>query len=645
MRGDGRHRDVGDVLEGARKHRWKKGDAVTPENLRDVEELGEEEAARAVQKQAVFGDYPDHDYNQGLGDTPGASLMKQKLIGAVSKSAGASKTAREWYVSGAEWLRRELDQVHTVEQVAEFVEKWKVGVEGHWVQEEKYTAKELVNLLGGEDASAHGSSWGSTFFVQDHADTTPETRTYGGTSYTFNRAKEYQITGRALEQRGFSSIHRVQNADGTTSYQLARPLPRSQNFYAKAAFGLGGFGEFVDAAKALRSKDVKSNRLIRAIMKHGSIWEKDAPEARRIDKLPEAEGWKAVTGKEQGERVRPKRWERAFFGVRRTGGASVPAVVDGDSLRDTFGFRGVQYGNWVEQEARDHHLKQAHGALMDLADLVGVEPKALSHGGTLGLAFGARGHGAAAAHYEPSRAVINLTHTNGAGTFAHEWGHFLDNQLTDNPTGYVMKGPNESRPRMISEMDAPHADVDPKVVDAFHDVMGTILGEDRSPEARELRKRRTELLYQRKSFDGDSAAVHNAAVRTFNRDQENYWSKYPERRRQKTTTYSNHAAVLGDYWSRPHELFARAFESFIEDKLASQNRESSYLVSGTQTLYRLERTKGTRTAKNLEPYPQGAERQAINAAMEKLTDALSKTQALKKAMERLRIRLYALVAA
>jgi hypothetical protein len=45
------------------------------------------------------------------------------------------------------------------------------------------------------------------------------------------------------------------------------------------------------------------------------------------------------------------------------------------------------------------------------------------------IAVGARGKGIAKAHYEPSKAVINLTRTFGAGPLAHEWFHAIDNFL------------------------------------------------------------------------------------------------------------------------------------------------------------------------------------------------------------------------
>ena len=113
-----------------------------------------------------------------------------------------------------------------------------------------------------------------------------------------------------------------------------------------------------------------------------------------------------------------------------------PSVRTGDVSADTFlsvfGFRGVQFGNYVEGPRRQADLNRAHDALLDLAGVLACARRALSLGGTLGLAFGARGRGgkgAAAAHYEPEQRVINLTKTNGAGSLAHEWFHALDNHL------------------------------------------------------------------------------------------------------------------------------------------------------------------------------------------------------------------------
>ena len=105
--------------------------------------------------------------------------------------------------------------------------------------------------------------------------------------------------------------------------------------------------------------------------------------------------------------------------------------VTPEQFTKEFGFRGVEFGNWVTQgknaKERQGMLNQAYDALMDLAEIVGIPPKAISLNGSMGLAFGSRGSGSASAHFEPGNLVINLTKTRGAGTLAHEWFHALDN--------------------------------------------------------------------------------------------------------------------------------------------------------------------------------------------------------------------------
>jgi len=96
-------------------------------------------------------------------------------------------------------------------------------------------------------------------------------------------------------------------------------------------------------------------------------------------------------------------------------------------FQDAFGFRGVQFGNWVEGDRRQVDINEAFDAFMDLAEALGIPPRAVSLDGSLGLAFGARGHAGAAAHYEPGEVVINLTKMSGPGSLAHEWFHAFDN--------------------------------------------------------------------------------------------------------------------------------------------------------------------------------------------------------------------------
>ena len=101
--------------------------------------------------------------------------------------------------------------------------------------------------------------------------------------------------------------------------------------------------------------------------------------------------------------------------------------VSAEDFREAFDFRGVEFGNWMQQKDRRQALNECYDSLMDLAMVCGVSPKALSLRGKLAMAFGARGVGKFNAHYEPDKVVINLTKTKGAGSLAHEWFHAIDN--------------------------------------------------------------------------------------------------------------------------------------------------------------------------------------------------------------------------
>jgi len=105
--------------------------------------------------------------------------------------------------------------------------------------------------------------------------------------------------------------------------------------------------------------------------------------------------------------------------------------ISSGRLVEEFGFRGVNLGNWMKTpSARAEaqlHLNHAFDSAHDLAEILGVPPKAISLNGMLGLAIGAQGNGGGtAAHFVPGVNEINITRTSGAGSLAHEWGHALD---------------------------------------------------------------------------------------------------------------------------------------------------------------------------------------------------------------------------
>jgi hypothetical protein len=120
----------------------------------------------------------------------------------------------------------------------------------------------------------------------------------------------------------------------------------------------------------------------------------------------------------------PKQYER--IGVQHRQGDVSPQM-----FMDVFGMRGVEFGNWNNQSERTDVMNAAYDGLMDLSTALHLPPKAMSLGGELALAFGARGAGlsSARAHYEPQKIAINLTKMKGMGALAHEWMHALDHKL------------------------------------------------------------------------------------------------------------------------------------------------------------------------------------------------------------------------
>lgn len=105
--------------------------------------------------------------------------------------------------------------------------------------------------------------------------------------------------------------------------------------------------------------------------------------------------------------------------VRRTGPDYRSGVeITGQHYLDTFGFRGGEFGNWMNRNDRQASLNMGFEALKDLAAALQVSDNDIACQGVLAIAFGARGSGNAATHYEPLRKVINLTKMHGAGSLA-----------------------------------------------------------------------------------------------------------------------------------------------------------------------------------------------------------------------------------
>lgn len=250
---------------------------------------------------------------------------------------------------------------------------------------------------------------------------------------------------------------------------------------------------------------------------------------RRVDTVQEARRIVAEESEalqEQLDKMRDIPADRRESNAPRVGADHRSgADVTPEQFGESFGFRGVEFGNWVEAGRRQQDLNDAYDALMDLAGILDITPKALSLNGSLGLAFGARGGGGvsrAAAHYEPGRVVINLTKTRGAGSLAHEWFHAVDHYFSRQRTDGRGAG-------YITDNAAPGHMVDgvrPEVVDAFIAVRHAIGKTDLKTRSANIDKTRSK-----------------------------------------------------PYWATGIEMHARAFESYVIAKLGDQSAANDYLAN------------------------------------------------------------------
>tara|TARA_R110002051_G_scaffold28421_1_gene67568 strand:- start:6085 stop:16080 length:9996 start_codon:yes stop_codon:yes gene_type:complete len=259
---------------------------------------------------------------------------------------------------------------------------------------------------------------------------------------------------------------------------------------------------------------------------------------------------------------------RERIGPDHRGGQDVTT----EQFMEAFGLRGGQFGNWVKQGAntkeRQGMLNDAYDAFMDLANLLNIPSEAIGLGGKLGMSFGARGKGAAMAHYEPSQVVINLTKTKGAGTLAHEWFHALDHHFTsfrDSPAR------NKSREDTYITYKP-----EPSMMYTPQKGRGYLISK---PALEKRRAKSNDPMYNAENWAPDPnhpAGVRPKVEEAF-ADLVNALNDSPMKERANTID----KGATDGYWSRIIERAARAFESYVINKLDKQGARSDFLANVT----------------------------------------------------------------
>ena len=327
--------------------------------------------------------------------------------------------------------------------------------------------------------------------------------------------------------------------------------------------------------------------------------------------------------------------------------------VTPEQFMETFGFRGIEFGNWVKQgknsRERQWMLNNAYDAFNDLAELLNVPPKAMALDGTLGLAFGARGRGKALAHYERDTQIINLTKTKGYSSLAHEWFHALDNYIArsntkdmrafqSNFSNRLIVLSDQAKERITAELVAKHPNVSSNQVEHWVTHIErrvSNLTEELPPDS------------ERKFFYGNNLISGSVLVKA-----EDTQFTYPDLLKTtlrpelfhawrdtietiRTTRMSERtrerASILGgnieqEYWYCKIEQAARCFEAFVETKLQKQGKISDYLTVDSysektiKSASLLERSKSADNA--FYPYLDGDDVERVSQKFQHIFDVI-----------------------
>lgn len=378
-----------------------------------------------------------------------------------------------------------------------------------------------------------------------------------------------------------------------------------------------------------------------------NYFHKTSSRATALNRVFFEEDWDKVlppadNKKEAIKKSRKVAWERELPENPLRDAGEPLSITSPEIFMKHFGFRGVEFGNWVKDESASFHLRNAAEAYLDLAVLLTLPVESVSLDGTLAMAFGSRGSGSALGHYESAKQVINLTKVNGSlGVLAHEWFHALDSYLfnashdfENGKIGFLSNGTDgesiataqlamSQLVKIIKEgTSTSYIDVTNakgyRVYQPFVELYNAVKGNLQSfmdVEIRDFdRNVERQLSYctnenyrleQEKKF----ARKRVIFIRTQAEALSDYHFKQTGKKVNLIPYTTNHTEYYQNsinmdkkrkkYWSSDVELVARAFESYVAKELKKLNWRNDYLVCGAYG----------------DIYPQGEELERIHAAM------------------------------
>ncbi|MFJ3685573.1 LPD1 domain-containing protein [Pseudomonas sp. NPDC090208] len=635
------------------------------------------EARALVVKSNLFG-VVDWAELRESGTDPAAAYLMDRVYSSLDKEPSEdSPQARRAYVQGIETLRTRLERCQTPKEVVATLDEIRDEVMGSQLD-----ADETARYVALQDQV---KNLGAQIAALETAQLNAQNAMYAASGAHSKAKRDFDnrlARGWKVEPQHEQAVQDAAAADRAAAQAWRdmldqnKPLLSGLRDTRQAVYQERG--EILGAAKARnlalpinRAWTSLGDRFVKSLMFRSRMGSESFAKHVSNALSGEPKEWEWADKKSgaviQGAPKTPTK-KRQTFALKvvdkfdRKGGRPITVNSTRD-LQQLCGLRAVQSGNWVldDKDSSKWHVEQSAGAMMDMADVVGLPESVLGFGGRLGLAFGARGKGgkgAAAAHYEPVRRAINITKMNGGGSIGHENWHALDNILPG-----LLRGEAGSATEYGSH--DPELVPEGPVRDAFAGLKRALSdGDTRLPET--IKFSPNTLANARLNLDNPTndiarriKAAGNAQAAVLVVDA--YFGGMPgDRAKKMKKTWRTFAAAYfspadstevelntgrgvsrymaeakqldgskgGEYWSSATEMAARAFQSYLEDKLAAMGRQNDYLSCLADNRHHYFPDLG----QPFKPYPEGEERDRINAAFDALFKTLRDDKTFEKAL-------------
>lgn len=274
--------------------------------------------------------------------------------------------------------------------------------------------------------------------------------------------------------------------------------------------------------------------------------------------------------------------------LTRKGGLFV-SEKDNASIKQKYQLHAIQYGNSLTDTESANLTYWLNGSFSDLQEILNLNIGALHHAGGLGIDFATRGTAGSAATFWPSYSVINLNRRNGDGSLAHEWGHFLDHLIATNVTPDKYQKINGQLGKMATSNGARSAALQYKldaIMQFIHKGSGTetvnVLVKAKKSNLNFYKGNRSfedNLQYYRRAYPGSfTSSNFNESVGhlLYIHGIEEY--DY-EHRLNSSWQYYDSSRMGSKYWVNKAELFARAFEGYVMQRMQEMGMVSDFLQS------------------------------------------------------------------